>query len=381
MSKQQSNKPKKTVKTKAVAVKTIDGKQALVLKVPKCVKHYLEASVNPFDAEAGACLPCDLFPLPSLKRKIFARGSFATGTTGFGFITLVPGYSTTPNNVNFTTSASVGNTNTQLSAFTNQGGAAFSNAPYTNTQFTNGEVSARVVAVGIRVRCTSSNMNRGGTYLSIELPIHSQDVATWSYTGVGAHPNAHMQGIPSHNSGDWEVAVCSSGPTTPEELQYSSSIQSVFLGIAPYGILIQSATPGATFDFEAMVHVEYTGLAVAGPTPSHASPQAFAKAVEAMKENTAAHGPVQPSEAPSIFRRFAEGLKAEMPHLINMASGVAQALMGNEAGLIQTASGALNIISDSTRPKLLTSGPIVQDVYSQRKAIPQRVPVIQEIDY
>jgi hypothetical protein len=49
------------------------AKQELAYRVPECVHHFIHAMADPFEAPAGACLPCDLFPLPSAKYKVFAR--------------------------------------------------------------------------------------------------------------------------------------------------------------------------------------------------------------------------------------------------------------------------------------------------------------------
>jgi len=39
----------------------------IALKVSDCAMRYMATVCNPFEAEPGACVPCDLFPLPSQK--------------------------------------------------------------------------------------------------------------------------------------------------------------------------------------------------------------------------------------------------------------------------------------------------------------------------
>ena len=56
-----------------------------VLKIADCTAHYIKTLMNPFDSPAGACLPADMFPLPSQKIKTFIRGQCILGTTGYGF--------------------------------------------------------------------------------------------------------------------------------------------------------------------------------------------------------------------------------------------------------------------------------------------------------
>jgi len=160
---QPSKTSKKSPQRKVVQkVQKPNGKIGLAYAVPHCVRHYLEASINPFDTPEGACLPADLFPLPSYKRVIFTRGTMATGTTGFGFVCVYPIFSNDGVSISFSTSTSVGIATGLFSTYTNISTGSFTNGPYTGAQFTASTLSARTVAVGVRLRCTASMMNRGG---------------------------------------------------------------------------------------------------------------------------------------------------------------------------------------------------------------------------
>jgi hypothetical protein len=328
-----------------------NGSVGLVAHVPECVHHYLEASINPFDSPEGACLPCDLFPLPSWKRVIFARGSFATGTTGFGFISMTPCFVSDSNSVNYTTSTSVGGAATALGSFTVLGSAVFLNSPFTTAAFTGGPVNARSVAYGIRIRCTASAMTRGGSYVAYEQVAHQDLVVAATFTSLKSTQGAQTSGIPILvDPNQWDVAVCSSGPVIYTELSYSGAINGPLNGLQPIAIAIQSASPAMTFDYEVFHHVEYNGV-VTSKTPSHASPAGFSKAVEAMKGHTTAVGPVSPQVGPSILERFVEGVRSEMPRLMEIGAGIGNMLLGNEAGgLAMLADGSMNIISDMVRP-------------------------------
>jgi hypothetical protein len=349
-----------------------NGTVGLVAHVPECVHHYLEASINPFDSPEGACLPADLFPLPSYKRVIFARGSFATGTTGYGFISMSPVFVSDVNAVNFTSSTSVGGNSTAFTSFTVLGSAFFLNAPFNTAAFTGGPVNARSVAYGIRIRCTASMMNRGGSYVAYEQVAHQDLAVTGTFTSLKSTQGAQTSGIPTLvDPNQWDVAVCSSGPVIYTELNYSGAASGPLNGLQPLAIAIQSAVPAMTFDYEVFHHVEYNGV-VTTKTPSHASPAGFSKAVEAMKGHTTAIGPVSPEVGPSILERFAEGIRSEMPRLMEIGAGIGNMLLGNEAGgLAMLADGSMNIISDIVRPapqKMLTD--------TQRSILAPSAPVL-----
>lgn len=329
-----------------------NGKIGLSYHVPECVHHYLEASINPFETAEGACLPADLFPLPSYKRVIFARGSFQTGTTGFGYVSMSPIADNTTAAVNFTQSTSVGGASTVISVYTGIGSVPFVNGPYSNAQFAAaGAINARSVAYGIRVRCTSSMMNRGGSYVTYEQIAHADVTPLYSYNTLKSTQGSQTHGIPMQVDPDqWDVSVCSSGPVLPSELAYNTNPLGANNGNQILICMINSAVPAMTFDFECYHHVEYNGN-ITTKTPSHASPAGFSKAVEAMKDYTTTIGPVSTKAGPNILERFVEGIRSEMPRIIEIGSGIGQMLLGNEfGGVAQIADGSLNILGDILTP-------------------------------
>lgn len=62
----------------------------MVIKDPAqdCLINYAKSLLNPFDAPP-ACIPVTP-SIDSLKLKVFARGTCATGTQGFGFVVTRP---------------------------------------------------------------------------------------------------------------------------------------------------------------------------------------------------------------------------------------------------------------------------------------------------
>jgi hypothetical protein len=310
----------------------------------------LEASVNPFDTPEGACLPADLFPLPSYKRVIYSKGTLATGASGFGYIALQPSAANDFNGINYTTAPSIGGATTTFSAYTGLQGAAFTNGPYADLDITSGQVAFRSVAYGIRVRCTASAMSRGGSYVCCESQNHDGLVSTQNFNSLKSLQQSRTYGIPFLVDPDqWDASVCDSGPVLPQELQFVNSAGSLVPNVLI--IAISSAAAGMTFDWEVYHHVEYIGR-ITQKTPSHADAVGFGAAVEAMKGHTVSEGPVTENSGPSIFERFKEIIREKGPRLFQMGTGVAKMLMGDEAGgMLSIADGGFNILADSFNPQ------------------------------
>lgn len=353
------NAPKK--KKNVAKVADLKGRTRLVYSVPPCVEHYLEASINPFDAAPGACLPCDLLPLPSQKLKSFARGTFASGTTGFGFIHMCPAMASNQPIVNYTTAASVGTAATEMSAYTNmQTASTGASCPYVMADFsaTGAGLRARAVSYGLRVRCTSSAMQRGGSYVCAEDEQHvTFPNGASSYTAVKSNALAKTHGIPLLVDPDqWDVACCSSGPAIASELEYGDYLgDPVTVGYSrsPLVIFVSTASPGMTFDFEAVIHYEVQGDKVSSlKTKSHASPNGFAASVEAMKGSLVTHGPVSPQSGRSIVESFKDFLLSEGPQLMEIGGGVARTLLGDPSGLLNVANGGFKLLTDTLSPNL-----------------------------
>jgi hypothetical protein len=320
------------------------------------VEHYLEASINPHETEAGACLPVGLLPLPSQKVKGFAKGSFATGTTGFGFLTLAPAMANDAIMVTTSNSTTVQTVGTSVATITTPGQFdTFSpiNIPYNNAEFAATYLQCRAVTYGVRIRCTSSMMSRGGSYVGIEDENHLNG-ALFSIANAKSNSLSVTRAIPLQVDPDaWDYSLSSSGPTDQYELEFSSSSYNYTPGVTPTPLFvgISSAVPGMTFDFEATIHCEFTG-----PTPgalktkSHASPVGFSSSVEAMKEYVVKHGPVSTESGPSVLQSFKNFFMNEGPQLLEIGSGIARSIMGDPSGFLSIADGGMRMIADAINP-------------------------------
>jgi len=168
-----AKKYKRTTPRAAYAPKSALSKR-LEVTIPECSIHYIDSLFDPFDTPAGVCIPCDLFPLPSQKVKTTFRGVGNLGTTGYGWVAVNPTLANDVASIQVTSTASVGGSSTVLSAYTNIGTGMFTMLPYAAADFSGGSVQGRIVAVGIRVRYSGTELNRSGLYVACE----EQDMQT-----------------------------------------------------------------------------------------------------------------------------------------------------------------------------------------------------------
>jgi hypothetical protein len=335
-------------------------KQSLVYRIPECVKHFVDALVDPFGAPAGACLPADLYPLPSSKVKTFIRARMALGTSGIGFAHCVPSPGNDNGQLFTTTSASVGTTATLFSAFTNVNTLTCAQLPYTYAQTnTSGLYMWRLVAAGMRIKYVGQLMTRNGMVIAYEDPDH-QEVRAKSFDTLGSNPQTSLKRVGDEN---WDSSVCWSGPVTPEELEFVNKVYGpVALGTSPM-ILAVSGVAGDIYEVEYFQHIELIGTVVVNKTPSHAEAQLFGKAVEAAKSLTSVK-PLQQTDKRTLWQKVTQGIKESLPALVQMGKGTAEMLMGAESsGLLDLAQGAQKFLMEPT-PRSAGRG-----IYSEPKRI------------
>lgn len=246
-----------------------------------CSDDYAKSLMRPWGPEAP-CLPSG-FPLPSIKRKFFARGSFAQGTNNYGFVAANPllcvvGGGT---GVFFSTNAWTNSVITLEAGVTQVG----SNSTFAAGQFNTPEgLSARVVSAGLRVRWTGTELNRGGRIVPIEHPTHG------TLVGFNMSEILAMQGVQATrptSDGAWVTALFS-GPKTPQELQYNSNPAAATAAVLAIAIDGMTAASSA-LEWEFWANYELVGTTLSGQTISHHDPVGASLAANAVSTAQLAH--------------------------------------------------------------------------------------------
>jgi len=240
----------------------------------ECAVHYYKALADPFDiANGGACVP--MLPcLDSVKRYAFARGTGMVQANGFGGICATPcvvGDSDCINVTNGTGNHQMMST-TAVDSYTQNSGIPMS-------AFTSGDVQARIVSCGIRIRFRGKPLEANGSVYALEEPSHL-DTAPMTYHKVGALGKVKNQKFRE----DW-IAVTWK-PVLPDEYEYSEDGYAKPRGsvVNPLCILISADSPQGTlpFDWEYFVHYEAIGAGIQGKTRSHISPVEAPRVIAAL---------------------------------------------------------------------------------------------------
>lgn len=295
--------------------------QALQYRVPECVEHFVHAIVDPFRTPAGACLPCDLFPLPSSKVKTYVRGRFQLGTSGIGFAAANIGFANDAPVVQYTTAATALSTFQSFSLATNTQTLLMSMLPYSTAQLAALSVSARAVAGGIRAKYVGSLMNRNGTVTAYEDPDH-QDATGKSLDTLNSNPYTTLERV---GGDEWDHEVCWSGPIAPIELEFVNEPYASTTFVKPL-ILGVSGTAGDIYELEFYQHIEYVGSIVPNKSKSHAEAQLFGKAMEVVKDK-AANAPIRPDDGPSIWESFKSVVAENLPQIVQVGVGIARGIL------------------------------------------------------
>jgi len=239
----------------------------------QCAKHYAETVLDPFDTEAGACVPV-LPCLDSSKRKTFARGTGMTQANGFGGIMASTTCVSDSPAVWYTTGTGSG---LSMSGTDNQ--AAYSNSELRNFDFSEGDVQVRVVGCALRVRCIGRPIDMNGRIFALEEPQH-QNVNNFTIEKVSAYDKVKAKNF----GNDWTVAAWQ--PVLPGEQSYQAN------GFAspnpthyqPLCVLIQAQSElPLPFEWEWAIHYEAVGSGARGKSASHIAPIAGPKAIAALQ--------------------------------------------------------------------------------------------------
>lgn len=300
------------------------------IKVADCTAEYMKTLLNPFDAPAGACLPADLFPLPSQKVKTFIRGQCVLGTTGFGFVSTAMGAVNDVAATNATTATSVMAANTLFSAVTNLSPQNWTQLPFTNADVvTNNLAQARGVALGLRVRYTGTEAARNGILNFFEDQDHAS-LTNLSYDLVRAQVQTYS--CRPNGAGLWDTCLYS-GPVNPNEVEF----RNVAILSASGGALLMCAIQGVAgdvYEYEVFQHIEYIGQRSIGKTPSHSDSQSYPKAQEAAKEHAGAKT-LSTHDEPSVISSFLRKVVEAVPFVISQGANVMRAIEGDPMALLQ----------------------------------------------
>lgn len=272
----------------------------------ECAARYACAVGSPFSANAiGACVPS--FPArPSYKVHSRITGTFSIGTAGIGYIGVAPCVANDKKCIYYTSSAFSGSSlavgATGMTSITNGSNPYASSAFVPSSQSTDA-MTARIVSIGLRIRYTGTELNRGGLIYGLVHPNHgnlhqtttdamsvfrecirrpvsrswTQVVASAIDTDEADYPDpSDMMAIGTASS-IIQAGLISTFPFSSGNCVTSSNLD---LGGIPMAFMVNSS-PGNQFEYEIISHLEYIGTQVQNAvTPSHADAVGLSKIIE-----------------------------------------------------------------------------------------------------
>lgn len=253
-----------------------------VVKLSSCVTDYVRALLDPFEGPL-ACIPqppC----VESRKSRFWVKGTMTIGTSGFGFVMVAPlrMAANDSNSVYFNDGLYAGvNTSTAGVGVS----LANSNSSYNVLNFGDpvanpGLNQTRVVAAGVRLRYTGSELTKSGlTYPYFHRTngsVVNQNVVNF-YGNQGYEARAVTRA--------WTSVEYR--PVNDSDYIYSGAVSSANFNIC----ILVTGTPGNTYEFDCCSVLEISGRNVTAMTPTHADPIGMQATQAVMSSETSAFSP------------------------------------------------------------------------------------------
>lgn len=299
-----------------------------VLVLSPCARDYARSLVNPFEGPT-ACIPN--FPAcMSRKVRVFSKGVFSTGTSGFGFILVDPLLAAINDQGSLWYSLSnyAGTTITDTVVVGTQTASSNSDYPIATIGPASTQVQVRVVSSGIRIRYIGTELNRGGQIVGLSEPTHDS-LTNRSFVDLSGQERSRLIPVLDRN---WVTLTYF--PVQPAESEFSSDVvpasrpcPAKFMAFA-----VNAASSGTplSYEYEFFTNLEYTGLNVRGLTPSHVDYVGFS-AVHAVSQTSNHDRPHH-----EVLKRKEESFLEEIARY----AGSALSWVGNNIGKVATVAGA-----------------------------------------
>lgn len=240
---------------------------------------YAAALRDPFDGPIVG-VPSTFPPIPSLKMRVFARGSLVTGSggtnpnPGYGFVLINPSRCSVNDVGGVYTSSHTYNQDGFPAALTDVGVVVSG----TNSPFVFNDMGAatdrmqyRVVAIGLRTWYMGTQLNLSGYTLAIRQPDNESLLGAKNNTLMGF--DSCRRALLNDERSPVETLWI---PTRPIDLEYRSTVEDQL----PLGHLIKGYA-GEIYGFEVYAIYEYVGRNVQGKSLSVADPAGFAAVITA----------------------------------------------------------------------------------------------------
>lgn len=286
-----------------------------------CSQLYLRAVADPFGVEGGkACVP-DLIDKPSFKCLQVARGTFAAGTGGIGFIIATAHQPTSGGVVWASDSTFSGTTIPNTTAFAGTIVTNNFNSNFVPTQFGIGLLDYRPVGAGLRIRYLGTELNRSGRVIP--------------FRTYGQFPPTHLGGASAANflvrpevpsmAVDREWVTTTWIPMGMTDFNYNTLLGTVPVAGTPgnstdLAFWVDGTAPGNAFEWELYTHFEIASedgeISPTGITPSHSDVPGMSAIRNVMETNIPAGGNTV-AEYDWLSKLISEYTPDDMSHVVS----------------------------------------------------------------
>lgn len=317
------------------------------MTVDPCTAKYAQALVEPWDSPPGACLPA-AFPVPSGRRKLFARFTVATSSGGFGFIAISPGRCVsndgggvlgppqTTASIYYSAAAYAGNTLAFTTATTG------CNAVYLNSDYgsTDTGIKYRLVSIGVKITNTTTALNTGGVAYCLVEPDH-KNLGAASEADLAKYDQCRVAPISLDCP---QVTLLGGNPTDPAEMEFNpmpSAVPSFPWEQYCMAVILRTSAV-SNFYVDVTAHVEYIGTSVRSKEVDNASVAGLSAVSSAFQSVTAKL--IDPHADKKLYYdtvlRYATMAGAAIPVALAAATGFSTSLTGVATSLGRTAVSA-----------------------------------------
>nr|UHS71795.1 MAG: hypothetical protein [Permutotetraviridae sp.] len=255
---------------------TITKSKRLTARLSDVSCRYMAALYDPRTMSEEASVPNDTSL--SQKVKVSSRGSFSTGTTGYGYIAVQPTCMLTNNAApgTATTATSAGGAPSLGNAYTNTASVGVANSPWAQATYGSGpgKLTWKLVSCALYVKYAGTELNKGGDIILIEEPTN-KSLLVYSYNTAMNYDFAKRVPV----TGDWvhvsfTPGGAPNGTVAPVTTSYSNGDPTA-VGSLTLGAFVNSAGAAQPYDYEIFACFEVLGDTVRSATSSYADPIGF----------------------------------------------------------------------------------------------------------
>ncbi len=238
------------------------------IRLSHCAADYANALIMPFSLHKPACIP-DLHAVPSKKIRVVNRGTFSTGTGGYGQIVMIPWCGSNDSSDVIYSLSNFALGETLVKAGVGIDANAFnSKLPYPGSAWqgnTTGGIRHRVVGAGLRIRYIGPESARSGQIVGFREP-DNYGTDGLSYSRMRQLETSET----FRNSENWHYVMYR--PANPAEYEFSPNPcasqdvgQTVATSFMSQGFVITGTTDingnpsPAPFEWETVRFIEYIG--------------------------------------------------------------------------------------------------------------------------